>query len=63
MIHVYPVNDTKPHDLESAACPCGPRVEFWHPVTGQHYSEGIVIHRAWDAREVVEEAEELWRTT
>lgn len=44
MIHVYPTNDEKPHDLEGTMCPCGPRVEWNDPETGEAYPEGLVIH-------------------
>jgi hypothetical protein len=48
-IHVYPVNDSKPHILSGTDCPCKPRVEI----------EGatlVIIHNSWDNREIIEEA-------
>ncbi len=52
MIHVYPLNDLKEHELEGTMCPCGPRIDWTNP-------EAIVIHNAWDLREVNEELETL----
>lgn len=53
MIHVYPVNDLEEHDTEhSAICKCNPKVEI---VEG----EILIIHNAFDLREVVEKAEEI----
>lgn len=51
MIHVYPTNDLRPHELEGTMCPCGPTVEWDHP-------EAIVIHRSWDGRELRERKDE-----
>lgn len=59
MLHVYPKNDERPHDTESTACPCHPRVEFYDPDTGIAYREALVIHNAFDCREVVEHAEAI----
>jgi hypothetical protein len=59
MYHVYPTNDEKPHNLEGTMCPCGPRVEWNDPDTGEAYSECLVIHNAFDCREIVEEAERI----
>jgi hypothetical protein len=61
MTHIYPLNDEQEHELEGTMCPCGPRLEFKHPVTGQVYPEALVIHNTFDFRHVVEEAEELIR--
>lgn len=33
MIHVYPLNDEQPHELEGTTCHCGPRVEWTNPET------------------------------
>ena len=59
MIHIYPTNDEQPHDLESTTCHCGPRIEWADPATGEPYAEALVIHNAFDCREVVERAEEI----
>lgn len=56
MSHVYPLNDEKPHELQGTTCPCGPRVEWDHP-------EALVIHNAFDCREIVEEAERIKEAT
>jgi hypothetical protein len=59
MYHVYPINDEKPHDLKGTMCPCEPRVEWNDPETGEAYTEALVIHNAFDCREIVEEAERI----
>jgi len=46
-IHVYPLNDKKFHKLEGTNCECEPRIEI----------EGaslIIIHNAYDHREIME---------
>lgn len=43
--HVYPVNDKKSHDIESFLCDCDPEIDW---------NNQIVIHNAWDMREVQE---------
>ena len=58
MIHVMPVGDLREHE-ESDGCPCGPDVR-WGDEDGP-FDECVVIHRSWDGREVVEEAEALIR--
>jgi hypothetical protein len=48
-VHVYPLNDHWEHILDGTECPCEPRVE----------TEGstlIIVHNAWDHREIVEQA-------
>lgn len=52
MIHVFPLNDEHKHVLEGTCCPCSPVVEWEH-------EEALVIHRSWDGREFVEEAENI----
>lgn len=47
--HVYPVNDLKEHDTESKTCHCQPRIDWKHQ---------IVIHNAYDLREVKEYLDE-----
>jgi hypothetical protein len=59
MIHIVPLNDLKPHTEEGTQCPCEPHVFFNDPATGEALVEPIVLHKAWDNREVVEEAEAL----
>ena len=59
MMHVYPLNDEHEHEVEGTMCPCNPKVEFADPATGEPYSEALVIHNAFDCREVIEEAEEI----
>lgn len=51
MLHVYPLNDEREHVLEGTTCPCDPRVEWRH--------QTIVIHNAFDCREVIAEAERI----
>lgn len=50
MIHVYPVDEEARHNLTGTACPCGPRVDWSE-------AEAIVVHRSWNGRELIEEAE------
>ena len=50
MQHVYPINDLKPHETEGTSCHCNPSVDW---------ENEIVIHKAFDHREVIEEAEEI----
>jgi hypothetical protein len=63
MTHVYPVNDEQEHELEGTMCSCGPTVEWNNPLTGESYPEVLVIHNAFDCREVVEQAEDILSTT
>ena len=51
MIHVLPLNDLREHE-ETTTCPCGPVVEWEH-------AEPLVIHRSWDGREYIEDAERI----
>lgn len=50
--HIYPINDEREHKLKSLDCPCGPRIDWSFP-------NPLVIHRSWDGREFVEEAERI----
>lgn len=59
MMHIYPVNDLREHELEGTMCWCNPEVLWNDPETGEAYSEGLVIHNLADRREVVEEAERI----
>jgi len=61
MIHIVPLNDEKPHDEDGTQCPCEPHVFFNDPETGEVLPEPFVLHKAWDGRELVEEAEALMK--
>lgn len=64
-IHVFPNGDSRPHYLEGGDCACKPRVETSDPKTGKPYPDGgkLVIHRAFDGREIIEEAEAIKEAT
>lgn len=47
-IHVIPVNDEREH-VTTMSCPCNPRRDAMRRV---------VVHQAWDRREVLEEIEQ-----
>lgn len=49
MIHVLPIDDTKPHEEEGTMCPCAPTVEWEN-------AEAVVIHNAFDGREISEDS-------
>ena len=53
MIHIYPLNDLKEHDLIGTDCWCEARIEFKDPMNGEYYATGLVIHNAGDFREVL----------
>lgn len=60
MIHIFPLNDEKPHDTsEGSQCHCDPEIRWVDPDSGLVYDEPIAIHHAFDCREVVEEAERI----
>jgi len=61
MIHIVPLNDEKPHDEDGTQCPCEPHVFFNDPETGETLAEPIILHKAWDGRELLEEAECIMR--
>lgn len=46
MINILPVNDEKPHQ-EDLSCGCNPQIKFVN-------DELIIIHNAYDNREVLE---------
>lgn len=46
-LHVYPVHDIYPHEVDGAPCPCKPSIEMRN-------GETIIVHHAWDMREVIE---------
>jgi len=50
---VYPVNDTKLHDIDSADCECKPTLDE---------ENSILIHNSFDCREAVEWAEDVLKT-
>ncbi len=54
IFHIVPLNDTKEHK-ESSTCSCEPEVKT---VEGNM----LVIHNAFDLREIVEEANEILKT-
>lgn len=45
--HIYPLNDIEDHNLVDAICKCNPTI-----------SEDIVIHYAFDGRDILEAIEE-----
>jgi hypothetical protein len=52
-IHVYPLEDSKPHDLEHGdLCPCHPELE--------RFANGsvMVTHNAWDGRHDEDEGQD-----
>lgn len=51
MIHVYPVNDLKEHELEGVHCSCEPTIDW---------KLGIVTHNAFDMREIEEFVKGAW---
>ena len=53
MLHVHPLNDTEPHDLEGTQCKCNPSVII------EPNAEIIVVHNSFDCREAVEEVERI----
>ena len=46
-LHVYPVNDIYPHDLEGTSCACVPNVKVQD-------GEYLIVHNSWDMREELE---------
>lgn len=54
MRHVYPLRDERPHVLEGTECPCNPEVDWTGP-------EALVIHSAFDGRELIEQAELIFK--
>ncbi len=51
-----------PHTTDSMKCHCNPEIE-WCDKSGTPYQFPIVIHSAFDGREVVEKAEEILNET
>lgn len=58
MMHLLPANDERKHE-EATTCWCHPEVLWNHPKTNEALTEGLVIHNAADARELVEQAERI----
>ena len=52
MIHVLPIDDLEPHIESGTSCKCNPRVEI-------EEGELIVIHNAFDMREILEKVESI----
>ena len=52
IIHVYPINDERPHTLKGTECRC-------KPVRKQEPNGVVIVHNAYDCREVIEEAERI----
>lgn len=55
-IHITPEDDLFEHDL-SRNCPCNPRVE-----SGGKYYADVIVHNAYDARDIVEDYQSLGET-
>ena len=51
MIHVYPLDEESRHNLTGTLCECMPTVDF-------NGSEAIVVHNAFDGREMFEQLAE-----
>lgn len=49
ILHVSPVGDTYQHETDGAPCDCNPRLEQ------QESGDIIMIHNAWDGREIFEQ--------
>jgi hypothetical protein len=52
MIHILPIDDLEPHIESGTSCKCNPKVEI-------EEGELIVIHNAFDLREVVEKVKSI----
>jgi len=52
MLHIYPTNELKEHDIETTMCECFPKLEI---VEG----EMLIIHNSFDGREAVEFAKDI----
>lgn len=50
MRHIYPIGDEKEHDTESTGCHCDPIIDW---------EKSLVIHSAFDGRELIEQAEAI----
>lgn len=49
-VHVYPVDDLKPHNTQERTCDCLPKVETFS------WGQAVVVHNSWDGREIGERA-------
>lgn len=47
-IHVYPLGDLREHIINCRACPCKPLIERFS------WGQAVLIHNAWDGRNVRE---------
>lgn len=63
MIHIFPINDEQEHITDGPGCPCQPVIQYHDPDTGELMPEALTIHSSFDGRELVEQAEEIWRNT
>jgi len=52
--HIYPENDSYPHQLDGYQCSCDPRLEY-----DENTETVLVIHNSFDGRELVEEANRI----
>lgn len=52
IIHIVPTNDIEEHVEVGATCRCNPKVEF-------EDGNMIIVHNAFDLREVVEQANKI----
>jgi hypothetical protein len=43
-LHIYPLNDTKEHDIETTMCKCWPEIKL-------EDGELLIIHKSFDGRE------------
>jgi len=56
MVHVIPLNDEKDHEY-STTCDCSPHVDWNDPETGEAFASPMVIHNAFDCRELIEQVQ------
>ncbi len=52
MVIIVPINDIREHEENSSTCPCDPKVEIKN-------GEMVLIHNAFDHRQIVEQAREI----
>lgn len=57
-VQVVPVGDLIKHKL-SPRCPCKPRVFDHDPETGRKIERLLIVHRAIDGREMIEDGERI----
>lgn len=51
-LHVYPLNDFRPHEIDGKSCWCNPSTEYIE-------SGAIVTHNSMDRREEYEEGRKM----